>query len=77
MFNFREIAEIFISRKAAVQINSPAELEKKIRSLLADENERSAMGKNARQVLEENRGAVERNLKIIGTILGNGKTGSG
>ena len=77
MFNFREIAEIFISRKAAVQIHSPAELEKQIRSLLADENERSAIGKNARQVLEENRGAVERNLEIIGTILGNGKTGPG
>lgn len=70
MFNFREIAEIFTGKYAALQINSPEELGEKIGALLADEEERSIIGGNARRVLEENKGSVERNLEIIGTILG-------
>ncbi|MFH1965533.1 MAG: 3-deoxy-D-manno-octulosonic acid transferase [Acidobacteriota bacterium] len=68
MTNFREIAEIFTSRKAAVQVQSLQELEIQVRKLLPDEAERLALGENARQVLENNRGAVERNLEIIKLI---------
>ena len=69
MTNFREIAEIFTSRKAAVQVQSLQELEIQVRKLLPDEAERLALGKNARQVLENNQGAVERNLEIIKLII--------
>ena len=69
MTNFREIAELFLERKAAVQVQSPQELEIQIRKLLPDEAERLALGGNARQVIENNRGAVERNLEIIKSIV--------
>jgi len=69
MTNFREIAELFLERKAAVQVQSPQELEIQIRKLLPDEAERLALGGNARQVIENNRGAVEHNLEIIKSIV--------
>ena len=71
MTNFREIAEIFTGRNAAVQVKSPQELETQMRRLLQNEAERSALGWNARQVLENNRGAVEENLEIIKSIINN------
>lgn len=69
MTNFREIAEIFKARKAAVQVRSPRELEKQMHCLLPDETERALLGRNALQVLEDNRGAVERNLEVIKGIV--------
>ncbi len=71
MTNFREIAEIFTGRNAAVQVKSPQELETQMRRLLQNEAERSALGWNARQVLENNRGAVEENLEVIKSIINN------
>lgn len=71
MTNFREIAEIFVSRQAAVQVASPAELEEKLKMLLRDETARVMLGRNARLVLEDNRGAVDRNLEIIHQLLDN------
>jgi 3-deoxy-D-manno-octulosonic-acid transferase len=69
MTNFREIAELFLERKAAVRVQSPQELEMQIRKLLPDEAERLALGGNARQVIENNRGAVDRNLEVIKSIV--------
>lgn len=69
MTNFREIADIFKNRQAAVQVHSPQDLEREIRRLLKDEAARSALGRNARKVLADNRGAVERNLDIINSII--------
>lgn len=71
MTNFREIAEIFKARRAAVQVRSPRELEKQMHLLLPDETERALLGRNALQVLEDNRGAVERNLEVIKRIVDN------
>ena len=71
MTNFREIAEIFKTREAAVQVHSPRDLEREIRSLLRDEDARSALGRNARGVLEDNRGAVGRNLDVINSLIDN------
>ncbi len=71
MTNFREIAEIFTDRNAAVQVRSPQELETQARRLLQNEAERSTLGINARQVLENNSGAVEENLEVIKSIINN------
>lgn len=69
MTNFREIADIFKNRQAAVQVHSHQDLEREIRRLLKDEAARSALGRNARKVLADNSGAVERNLDIINSII--------
>ena len=69
MSNFRETAEIFKEKKAALQADSPRELEEMLLRLLPNEAARTALGNNARQVLENNRGAVHRNLEAITSLI--------
>lgn len=69
MTNFREIAEIFKARNAAIQIGTPSELESSLRLLLPDEKKRAELGQNARMVLEDNRGAVDRNISLMEAII--------
>jgi 3-deoxy-D-manno-octulosonic-acid transferase len=65
MQNFAAIAETFVQRNAAVRVCDAAELEKALSSLLADENRRKELGKNALQVVRENLGAMERTVEMI------------
>jgi 3-deoxy-D-manno-octulosonic-acid transferase len=71
MQNFAAIAESFVSRGGAVQVRSEAELEQALDELLADPNRRAALGRNALQVVRENRGALERTVDMIVGQLGN------
>ncbi|MBI4335125.1 MAG: 3-deoxy-D-manno-octulosonic acid transferase [Candidatus Omnitrophica bacterium] len=59
MFNFKEVASEFLRARAAIRVNSAAELESNVRRLLNDEAERRRMGERARKLVLENQGAVE------------------
>jgi 3-deoxy-D-manno-octulosonic-acid transferase len=65
MQNFLAIAKAFVEAKGAIQIRDAAELEQAIRELLADAPKREALGRNARQVVRENRGAIDRTVDMI------------
>ncbi len=65
MQNFAQIAEAFVKKDGAIQVRDAAELEKTIADLLADENRRNALGKNALQVVHENLGAIDRTVDMI------------
>ena len=65
MFNFKDTAMAFLLNKAAIQVTDKRDLFDKCVLLLKDEKERSWLGKNARRVVFENRGATERNLQAI------------
>lgn len=65
MQNFAPIAEIFVKKGGAIQVRDAAELETTIAGLLADENRRKALGKNALHVVSENLGAVDRTVEMI------------
>ena len=65
MENFRAVMNILLQRRAIVQVGGPAELETALSSLLADEEERAALGRRARQTIIENQGAVERSAELI------------
>jgi 3-deoxy-D-manno-octulosonic-acid transferase len=70
MFNFSEIAAMTLERGAGVQIHSAAELAPAISDLLGSANRRDALGDAGRRMVEENRGALARTLKLIEQVLG-------
>lgn len=65
MQNFYDIVRSFISADAVVQVKDAAELEKEMTDLFENEKRREILGKNAKTVVFENRGAVERTVAMI------------
>ncbi|HEY5298501.1 MAG TPA: 3-deoxy-D-manno-octulosonic acid transferase [Verrucomicrobiae bacterium] len=65
MQNFSEVAKSFVAKNAAIQVSDAKNLERVIGDLLADETRRADLGRNARAVIAENRGAMERTVEMI------------
>jgi 3-deoxy-D-manno-octulosonic-acid transferase len=65
MENFAAIAASFVEGKAAIQVQDAQELEEALRRLLANEEERTELGRNGLQVVKNNTGAVERTADMI------------
>jgi 3-deoxy-D-manno-octulosonic-acid transferase len=69
MENFNEIAEAFLSHSAAVQVRSGRELEEQVVTLMGDPVGRARLGAAARALIDANRGAKDRTLKVIAELL--------
>jgi 3-deoxy-D-manno-octulosonic-acid transferase len=67
--NSREIAELLIKREALQTVSTPDMLGARVAELLADESRRWGMGGNGRAVVEENRGALEKLMKLVGPLI--------
>ena len=65
MENFKEISNEFLEAYAALQIQSSSELYSKLFHLLRDPAARNWLGRNARKVVRDNKGAVNRTLEIV------------
>lgn len=65
MENFREIRDIFLKARAAVEVHNAEELAVAVDRLLTDSNSAAELGANARRVVEENSGATERVLAYL------------
>lgn len=65
MQNFQDVAKSFVAQNGAVQVKDAAELEKALSQLLADEWRREELGRNARKVVRENLGAIDRTVDMI------------
>jgi len=65
MFNFWDIAELFLSAQAALVVSGPEELKTKISDLLSDPSLIAQLGKRAREVVFRNQGASPRNLEFL------------
>ncbi len=65
MQNFAEVTRNFVAQNGAVQVRDAAELENVMAGLLADENRRLELGRNALKVVSQNLGALERTVEII------------
>ena len=65
MQNFADITRNFVAKKGAIQVRDPEELEGAIAGLLADENRRTELGRNAQRVIHENLGAIDRTVEMI------------
>ncbi|MDD5686625.1 MAG: 3-deoxy-D-manno-octulosonic acid transferase [Elusimicrobia bacterium] len=69
--NFKESAKSLISGNAVFQINDDNELFDSVFKLLNDRNMRTEMGKRAREIVISQRGATDRNLKVVSELLKN------
>ena len=69
MENFAEIAELFLSGGAAVQVHTADELPAALSELLADPVRRAGLGAAARALVDANRGARRRSLEVIATLV--------
>jgi 3-deoxy-D-manno-octulosonic-acid transferase len=65
MENFKEIADTFLSNRAALQVHNPRELETAIVALMGDPVRRARLGAAARALVDANRGANDRTLAVI------------
>ncbi|MDQ2938547.1 MAG: 3-deoxy-D-manno-octulosonic acid transferase [Acidobacteriota bacterium] len=74
-FNFKEIVETFVNSGAIIQLppmsysEATVELANIISDLLAHSAKRQALGDRARQLVNENRGATERSLELLMSML--------
>jgi 3-deoxy-D-manno-octulosonic-acid transferase len=69
MFNFAEISELFLGRQAALQVNTSAELAGVLIRWLGDASERSQFGERGRELVERNRGALQRLLGLVNRLM--------
>jgi 3-deoxy-D-manno-octulosonic-acid transferase len=70
LFNFKEISELFILAKALILVNDTAALTKQLQLLASDKPLRTEVGDHARIVVEKNRGALNKQMKVIEEVLG-------
>lgn len=75
MQNFGEIADAFLSNRAAIQVRSETELEETMLSLIGDPVRRARVGAAARALVESNRGARDRTLAVIRDLLPSDREG--
>jgi 3-deoxy-D-manno-octulosonic-acid transferase len=75
MNNFREIANLFVDRSAALQVSSAAALSDTLNVLLGDPVRRAGLGAAARALVDANKGARFKTLKVIVDILPIGARG--
>lgn len=68
-FNFRDITELFLRKKAALMVNDASSLKEAIASLLRDPALCKSLGERAKRIVEENRGATDITMKAIEGIL--------
>jgi len=66
--NFRDIVALFHSADA-VRVASATDLSKTVLNLLADQNERDALGRRALQTLQSEQGATAITLQKLKTLL--------
>jgi len=69
MQNFAEIARAFLEHQAALQVSSARELEDTLVALLGDPVRQASLGAAARALVEANRGAKDKSLSVIATLL--------
>lgn len=69
MINFTEIAQLTLERDAGVQVADAAQLATAIADFLGNANRRDRAGEAGRRLVEENRGALERTMKLLRPLL--------
>ena len=69
MFNFRDIADLFIENQAGIRVNNKEELLSAIRGLLDDPGKAAELGRRALELISCNQGATQRTLDLIKGII--------
>ena len=74
-FNAQDIADLFVQMGACRRVNDPGELAETVSELLSSPEAAARLGQAGQQVLEDNRGALERLLVLLEPLLGNDVAG--
>lgn len=69
VFNFKEICEMFVKGDALVTVNNADQLAQQIIHLAQDAQARAALGARGLQILNANRGALQKQLDVIGKVI--------
>jgi 3-deoxy-D-manno-octulosonic-acid transferase len=69
MFNFAEIAQLTLERGAGVQVQDGLQLFQELAAYLGDAERRDRAGEAGRKLVEENRGALKRTMKLLEPLL--------
>jgi 3-deoxy-D-manno-octulosonic-acid transferase len=69
MHNFRDIAEMFVRGRGAIQLAEEADLAAAIGGVLADASKRSELGENAKSLVAQWQGATDRTLARLRILL--------
>lgn len=69
MFNFKDIYALLSDRKACITAKDPVLLTDKLLAILQDSELSTTMSKNARAIIEENRGAARKNTLQLKMLL--------
>jgi 3-deoxy-D-manno-octulosonic-acid transferase len=69
MENFRDMAQLFSSEGAGIQVRTGEQLGKTWAQLIRDTAVRDRMGKKAKELAEKNRGATKRSIEYVAKIL--------
>jgi 3-deoxy-D-manno-octulosonic-acid transferase len=68
-FNAPDIASLLLSRGAAIEITSSAQLADAVAALLSDARRRRETGERAQAIVESNRGSVEKVMRIVRPLI--------
>ncbi|TRZ96510.1 3-deoxy-D-manno-octulosonic acid transferase [bacterium] len=69
MFNFRDIAGLFLENKVGILVHNAEELKAAAKALLADPEKARALGEKARELILANQGATQLNLEYISKLI--------
>ena len=69
MENFQEIAATFLAEDAMLQVEDAAGLTQAVTALFDDAARRDALGRRAQDVVERNRGALERTVSALASLV--------
>lgn len=70
MFNFRDIAGMFLENNAAIMVHNQLDLASAVELLLNNSFRVRQLTNNAREVIMRNQGATKRNIQAIGEMIG-------
>ena len=71
VFNAQEIADMFVELGACRMVNNASELAATVSDLFADKAAAKVMGDKGREVLQRNRGALDKLLGLLEPLIGN------
>ncbi len=74
-FNFKEETDLLLKNSAAKMVRTEDELFKAIEFFIKNPDAAKEMGLKAQKVVNEKRGATEKNIEIIGEILAKKSSG--
>lgn len=75
LFNFSEASRLLLERDAARSVSNADELADTVLDLLRNPNSRHALGERGREVVEENRGALDRLTDLVAGLIGDKSKG--